>query len=190
MEQASVIEDQAAAHAAANLPPIFHPFAIQTAAWIHNRLPRPSRGNETPYYVLTRSLPSLAMLYCFGCLAAVVIPVPRREGDRHFADRGEHAIYLGPSEVSPGHVVYLLSSRRITTVAKIHPWEDQFPGIAGERGHRQGAESKVRQATPERPDRKQAWATRQSRMRRSLTAMASPTLSVRPSVRLVTREPR
>ena len=119
--------------AAANLPPIFHPFAIQTAAWIHNRLPRPSRGNETPYYVLTRSLPSLAMLYCFGCLAAVVIPVPRREGDRHFADRGEHAIYLGPSEVSPGHVVYLLSSRRITTVAKIHPWEDQFPGIAGER---------------------------------------------------------
>jgi len=106
--------------AAANLPPIFHPFAIQTAAWIHNRLPRPSRGNETPYYVLTRSLPSLAMLYCFGCLAAVVIPVPRREGDRHFADRGEHAIYLGPSEVSPGHVVYLLSSRRITTVAKIH----------------------------------------------------------------------
>jgi len=24
-----------------NLPPIFHPFALQTAAWIHNRLPRP-----------------------------------------------------------------------------------------------------------------------------------------------------
>ena len=119
--------------AAANLPPTFHPFAIQTAAWIHNRLPRPSRGNDTPFYTLTRSLPSLAALYCFGCLAAVVIPVPRREGDRHFADRGEHAIYLGPSEVSPGHVVYLLSSRRITTVAKIHPWEDQFPGIAGER---------------------------------------------------------
>ena len=46
-----------------------------------------------------------------------VIPVPRREGDHHFADRSEHAIYLGPSEVSPGHVVYLLSSRRITTVA-------------------------------------------------------------------------
>ena len=24
-----------------NLPPSFHPFALQTAAWIHNRLPRP-----------------------------------------------------------------------------------------------------------------------------------------------------
>jgi hypothetical protein len=71
------------------------------------------------YYVVTRSLPSLAKLYCFGWLAAVVIPVSRREGNRHFADRGEHAIYLGPSEVSPGHVVYLHSSRRITTVAKI-----------------------------------------------------------------------
>ena len=119
--------------AAAGLPPTFHPFAIQTAAWIHNRLPRPSRGDVTPYFVLTRSLPSLATLHCFGCLAAVVIPIPRRDGDRHFADRGEHAIYLGPSEVSPGHVVYLLSSRRVTTVAKIHPWEDQFPGIAGKR---------------------------------------------------------
>ena len=41
--------------AAANLPPTFHPFAIQTAAWIHNRLPRPSCGNDTPYYTLTRS---------------------------------------------------------------------------------------------------------------------------------------
>jgi hypothetical protein len=35
--------------------------------------------------------------------------------------------------VSPGHVVYLLSSRRVTTVAKCKPWEDQFPGLAGER---------------------------------------------------------
>ena len=27
--------------AAANLPPTFHPFALQTAVWIHNRLPIP-----------------------------------------------------------------------------------------------------------------------------------------------------
>jgi transposase InsO family protein len=119
--------------ASANLPPSFHPFAIQTAVWIHNRLPRPSRGDTSPFTILTHTLPSLLHLYCFGCLAAVVVPTARREGDRHFADRGEHAIYLGPSEVSPGHVVYLLSSRRVTTVAKCKPWEDQFPGLAGER---------------------------------------------------------
>ena len=36
--------------AAASLPPSFHPFALQTAAWLHNRLPRPSHGNVSPYY--------------------------------------------------------------------------------------------------------------------------------------------
>ena len=119
--------------AAANLPPSFHPFALQTAAWIHNRLPRPSHGNVSPLFTLTRALPSLAYLYCFGCRCSVVVPVQRRDGDRHFADRGEHAIYLGPSEVSPGSVVYLLSSRRITTVPKLTAaWEDDFPGVAGD----------------------------------------------------------
>ena len=121
--------------AAASLPPTFHPFALQTAAWLHNRLPRPSRGNVSPYFTLSRALPSLLNLHSFGCLCSVVVPTPRREGDRHFADRGEHGLYLGPSERSPGHVVYLLSSRRVATVAKLLPWEDQFPGLKGEPGY-------------------------------------------------------
>ena len=57
----------------------------------------------------------------------------RRDGDRHFADRGEYALYLGPSEECPAHVVYLLSSRRVVTVAKVRVWEDSFPGIKGDR---------------------------------------------------------
>ena len=121
--------------AAANLPPTFHPFAVQTAVWIHNRLPRANLGNVSPFYVLTRLAPDLEYLYCFGCLCSVVLPTPRRDGDRHFADRGEYALYLGPSEVTPGHVCYLLSSRRVTVVAKIRAWEDEFPGIKGERYH-------------------------------------------------------
>ena len=119
--------------AAANLPPSFHAFALQTAAWIHNRLPRPSLGNASPFFVLSRSHPALDDLYTFGCLASITIPVPKRDGDRHFADRGEYVLYLGPSEVSPAHVVYLLSSKRITAVPKLRVWEDEFPGIKGER---------------------------------------------------------
>ena len=46
--------------AAARLPPTFHPFALQTATWITNRLPRPSRGDQSPYFLLSRSRPSLA----------------------------------------------------------------------------------------------------------------------------------
>jgi len=119
--------------AAANLPPTFHPFAMQAAVWITNRLPRPSRGGKSPFQMLSHKLPDIGYLYAFGCLCATVLPTPRRIGDRHFADRGEYGLYLGASEESPAHVVYLLSSRRIVTAAKIRVWEDQFPGIKGSR---------------------------------------------------------
>ena len=118
--------------AAANLPPSFHPFAIQTAVWLANRLPRASLGNQSPFFVLTRRLPDLSYLHCFGCLCAVTLPDARRDGDRHFADRGQYALYLGPSEESPAHVVYVLSSRKVHTVAHIRVWEDRFPGVRGE----------------------------------------------------------
>mgnify|MGYP003688411697 FL=1 len=118
--------------AAAGLPPSFHPFAMQTAVWITNRLPRPSRRNLSPYQLLTGHPPDIRCLYAFGCLCAVVAPVPRRVGDRHFADRGWYGLYMGPSEESPGHVVYLLDSKRVIVAAKIRVWEDQFPGLKDE----------------------------------------------------------
>ena len=119
--------------AAANLPPTFHPFALQTAAWLQNRLPRSTRNWQSPFHLLSRALPSVENVYAFGCLCAAVIPVPRRDGDRHFADRGGMGLYLGPSEVSPGHVVYLFAAKVIQVVAKIRVWEDQFPGLKGHR---------------------------------------------------------
>ena len=117
--------------ASANLPPSFHPFAVQTAAWITNRLPRSTRGNQSPIYLLSKREGDLSELYCFGCLCSATTPAAVRDGDKHFANRGEPALYLGPSEISPGHVVYLLSSRKVVTRAKIQVWEDQFPGIKG-----------------------------------------------------------
>ena len=119
--------------AAANLPPTFHPFALQTALWVHNRLPRPSRGNQSPYYILSRQKPDITFLHAFGCLCDVRVPESRRNGDRHFADRGHPCLYLGPSEQSQASVVYVLSTRRIETHAHLLAWEDRFPGIKGER---------------------------------------------------------
>ena len=116
---------------AANLPPSFHPFALQTSAFITNRLPRPSRANQSPLFLISRAVPDVSYLYAFGCLCAVLLPKPWRDPDHHFADRGEYALYLGPSEASPGHVVYLLSSRKIAVRPKIRLWEDQFPGLKG-----------------------------------------------------------
>ena len=120
--------------AASQLPPSLHPFALQTAVWITNRLPRPSRGQKSPFELLSRALPDLQYLYTFGCLCSVTIPTANREGDRHFADRGLIGLYLGPSEVSPGSVVLTNApNKRVIVSRQIRVWEDQFPGLDGTR---------------------------------------------------------
>ena len=119
--------------AAANLPPSMHPFAMQTARWIENRLPKPTRGNQTPVYMLSKELPDLSHLYTFGCLCLVTLPQPLRKGDKHFMDRGAPGIYLGPSEEGLCHIVYVFALRRVLPTAKIRVWEDEFPGLRGDR---------------------------------------------------------
>ena len=119
--------------AAASLPPSLHPFAMQTARWIENRLPKPTRGNQTPVFMLSKALPDLSHLYTFGCLCLVTLPGPLREGDSHFMDRGAPGLYLGPSEEGQCHIVYVFALRRVLPTAKLRVWEDQFPGL---RGHR------------------------------------------------------
>ena len=103
--------------AAASLPPSMHPFAMQAARWIENRLPKPSRGNQSPVYMLSKALPDLSHLYTFGCLCLVTLPGPLREGDKHFMDRGAHGLYLGPSEGGQCHVVYVFALRRVLATA-------------------------------------------------------------------------
>ncbi|HJL47402.1 MAG TPA: reverse transcriptase domain-containing protein, partial [Polyangiaceae bacterium LLY-WYZ-15_(1-7)] len=117
--------------AAANLPPTFHPFALQTARWIHNRLPMPSRGNMSPFSIITRRLAKLAYLFAFGALCEYFVPKARREGDKHFADRGVMGIYLGPSEESPASIVYVVSSKQIQVSRHVRCFEDRFPGVNG-----------------------------------------------------------
>ena len=104
---------------------------MQTARWIENRLPKPTRGNQTPVYMLSKELPDLSYLYTFGCLCLVTLPGPLREGDQHFMDRGAPGLYLGPSEEGLCHIVYVFALRRVLPTAKLRVWEDQFPGLRG-----------------------------------------------------------
>ena len=119
--------------AAANLPPSMHPFAMQCARWIENRLPKPSRGNQSPVYMLSKTLSDLSHLYTFGCLCLVTLPGPLRSGDKHFMDRGAPGIYLGPSEEGQCHMAYVFALRRVLPVAKLRVWEDEFPGLRGDK---------------------------------------------------------
>lgn len=114
---------------AANLGPSFHPFAVQTANWICNRIPQPWRANLSPFYILSRRSASAAYLKVFGSLCRMTIPWARREGDKHFADRGVLGLYLGPSETSPGCVVYVPTTRRFYTSRNVICYEDTQPGV-------------------------------------------------------------
>lgn len=114
---------------AANLGPAFHPFAVQTANWVCNRIPQPFKSNLSSFYILSKRLASIAYLKVFGSLARITIPWARREGDKHFADRGLLGIYLGPSEASPGCVVYVPSTRRFYTSRDVICYEDTQPGV-------------------------------------------------------------
>ena len=115
----------------ANLGPSWHPWALQTANWILNRLPQPSRGNLSPYFILSRAPASVAYLRTFGCLVRVLVPLARRDGDRHFADRGRLGICLGPSEASPGACVYVPSTRTFVVSREVVFYEDTLPGVKG-----------------------------------------------------------
>ena len=118
--------------AAANLPPPFHPFAVQTARWIHNRLPQHNRGNMSPYTMVSRKPADVSYLRAFGCLVEYYVPRQRRIGDSHFADRGASGMYLGPSEESPGSVIYIPSNRTVFVTRNFECFEDRFPGVRGE----------------------------------------------------------
>ena len=103
---------------AARLPPSFHPHAVQTARWILNRLPMPSRMNRSPFSLLTKQAADIGYLRSFGCLCRVYLPGQLRTGDRHLSDRGAAGVYLGPSENHSAAVTYLPRQRRFLIVAK------------------------------------------------------------------------
>lgn len=113
----------------ANLGPAMHAFALQCANWICNRLPQPSRCNLSPWFILSRRPASIGYLKSFGCLVRMTIPKQRRDADHHFADRGTLGIYLGPSELSPGCVVYVPSSKKFFVTRDVIAYEDVHPGV-------------------------------------------------------------
>lgn len=113
----------------ANLGPAMHSFAIQCANWICNRLPQAIRGNLSPYFILRRMAAPLGYLRSFGCLVRLTLPLALRSGDRHFTDRGVLGLYLGPSEQSPGSVVYVPSLRKLFVSREIVAYEDVHPGV-------------------------------------------------------------
>lgn len=154
--------------AVSNLSSRFHVQAILCANWIHNRLPQPSRDGLTPFQAVTGSRPDMTHLHCFGCATAVFRSAAERSKAKHehklVADHASFGVYLGPSETTPGHVVYIPRSNKIVVSPHCVFREDTFPGT---KNHIQtnwdsilsDAIRDAPDADPDRSQRRPDWAT-------------------------------
>ena len=118
--------------ASANLPPAFHTFALQTACFLHNRLPRPSRDGLSPYFMLTGCKSDVTYVRAFGAQTDVYLSPDQRDttvAGGKLADRSIRGINVGPSEVSPGYCVYIPKERRVITSRHVMVDESVFPGL-------------------------------------------------------------
>ena len=117
--------------ATAGLSVRFHPWALTTACWIHNRLPSVRRDSKSPYERLTGRLPDLSRLHTFGCAVAVFKSSDERNKAKGIkkltADHAEFGVYMGPCEASPAQVVYLPARNRMVTAAHCLFNEDSLP---------------------------------------------------------------
>jgi hypothetical protein len=118
--------------ASAKLGVHYHPWALVTANWIHNRMPSMSREGKSPYEILTGTKPNLSHLRTFGCAAAVFRCKEDRTQAKHekklTADRCVFGIYLGPSETMPAHVIYTFDPEKVIVSPHVIFNEDSFPG--------------------------------------------------------------
>ena len=121
----------------ANLSARFHVHAVRTANWLHNRLPSLHRGGKSPYELMggRRPEPDLQLLRAFGCVAAVWKTPALRDGRTGYkkptADHADFGVYLGPSETSPAHLIYLPRTNKVVVSAFVDFDESTYPGIKG-----------------------------------------------------------
>ena len=116
---------------AAGLPTGFHPHAVQFANWIRNREPSLSskRSHMSHIQCLNPKMrASLDYLRVFGCACLVYRPLAKRSGK--FDDRATCGIYLGPSAITPGAIVFLPDHQTVIVSRHLRCFEDILPGMA------------------------------------------------------------
>ncbi|MBW0543225.1 hypothetical protein O181_082940 [Austropuccinia psidii MF-1] len=76
-----------------NLPKKYWAEAVNTATFLSNLIPTPSRSNCSPYAIWKGLPPRVKRLQGFGCQAIILIP--RSQKNCKFGPVGEEGVYLG-----------------------------------------------------------------------------------------------
>jgi len=95
-------------------------YAVKTACYIRNRVPKKKLGGITPYQVLHRRRPSVAHLRVFGCKAVV-----RYDSGDKLEPRGVEAEFIGYPQSQKGYFFWIPSLKQVVISRDAVFYEDE-----------------------------------------------------------------
>jgi transposase InsO family protein len=110
----------------AALPPSSWADAAATFVHVHNRVPSESRNFKSPFHLFFRSIPSIAHLRPWGCLAYVHLQKDQRAS--HFSPRAQRCVFLRYADEAKGWVFWNTEKRSEVISDSAVFIEDNFPG--------------------------------------------------------------
>ncbi|MBW0535737.1 hypothetical protein O181_075452 [Austropuccinia psidii MF-1] len=109
-----------------NLPNFYWEEAVNTATYLVNSIPTPSRNNQSPYFLWTGVSPKIGMIRTFGF--KVVFHVPRNRCSWKLAPTGEIRILLGITNEST-YCILKISDNKVYTSRHVTFFENNFPTL-------------------------------------------------------------
>ncbi|MBW0536559.1 hypothetical protein O181_076274 [Austropuccinia psidii MF-1] len=117
----------------ANLPNHYWAEAVNTAVFLSNLSPTPSRGNKSPYQLWNNLLPRLSRLRTFGCHA--VIYNLKNQRDWKLAPPGQEGLLLGFENKNTSYRILRLADLKVVITRNAIFNENIFPRVLGGRSN-------------------------------------------------------
>ncbi|MBW0539903.1 hypothetical protein O181_079618 [Austropuccinia psidii MF-1] len=112
-----------------NLPNQYWAEAVNTAVFLSNLSPTPSRENKSPHYLWTNTSAKLTKIRTFGCQA--VIHSLKRQRDWKLAPSGQKGVLLGFENDNTAYRILRLSDLKVVVTRNVTFEERIFPTVGG-----------------------------------------------------------
>ncbi|MBW0536234.1 hypothetical protein O181_075949 [Austropuccinia psidii MF-1] len=116
-----------------NLPRSYWAEAINTATFISNLLPTPSRNNQSPHAIWMKKTANLQNLRVFGCRA--IIHCLNKERNRKLDQTGQLGILVGYENKGSAYRILRIKDKKVIITKHASFNENCFPELKEERTH-------------------------------------------------------
>ncbi|MBW0492056.1 hypothetical protein O181_031771 [Austropuccinia psidii MF-1] len=127
----TILEKASCLMSMANLPNHYWAEAVNTAVFLLNLSPMPSRGDKSPYQLWNNCLPRLSRLRTFGCRA--VIYNLKNQRDWKLAPPGKEGLLLGFENKNTAYRILQLVDLKVVIIRNAIFNENIFPRVLGGR---------------------------------------------------------